>query len=80
MPDPDPKQLKAVAAAAKKANASLKAAQSAMSEIEKLAASAKDEQKLRQMIEKRRQMFDTLRQVIDRYDDTAQQVVRSIGR
>ena len=36
--------------------------------------------KLSRMVEKRGQMFDTLRQIIDRYNQTAKSMIESIGR
>jgi len=36
--------------------------------------------KLKRMIDKRGQMFDMLRQVIDKYNDTAKNMIQSVGR
>ena len=36
--------------------------------------------KLKRMIDKRSQMFDMLRQIIDKYNETAKGVIQSIGR
>ena len=40
----------------------------------------KDVMQLQRMIQKRQQMFDTLRQVIDKQNETAQKIIQSIGR
>ncbi|CAN0599418.1 unnamed protein product [Laminaria digitata] len=36
--------------------------------------------KLKRMIDKRGQMFDMLRQIIDKYNETAKGIIQSIGR
>ena len=36
--------------------------------------------KLKRLVDKRSQMFDTLRQIIDKYNDTAKNIIQSIGR
>jgi hypothetical protein len=36
--------------------------------------------KLKRMIDKRSQMFDMLRQIIDKYNETAKGIIQSIGR
>jgi hypothetical protein len=36
--------------------------------------------KLKRMVDKRAQMFDMMRQIIDRHNQTAQNVIRNLGR
>ena len=36
--------------------------------------------KLKRMIDKRNQMFDILRSIIDKYNETAKNIITSIGR
>ena len=36
--------------------------------------------KLKRMVDKRSQMFDMLRQIIDKYNETAKNIIQSIGR
>ena len=36
--------------------------------------------KLRRMVTKRQQMFDMLRQIVDKYNETAKGTIQSMGR
>ena len=36
--------------------------------------------KLKRLIDKRSQMFDMLRQIIDKYNETAKNIIQSMGR
>ena len=36
--------------------------------------------KLKRTIDKRSQMFDSLRQIIDKYNETAKNMIQAIGR
>lgn len=49
-------------------------------EIEKLDASGKDPEKLKELMVKRQKMLSALGQAISRYNETAKGTIQSIGR